>query len=63
MGDPVETAARLNVKLRDLRDCLVMVVGSYYLFAPNPLSNLFEPPRTILNLRLKNLSQNFDPAD
>ena len=29
---------------------------SYTLFSPNPLSNLFEPSRTILNLRLKNLS-------
>ena len=28
-GDPAETAARLNVKLRDLRDCLVQ---SYCLF-------------------------------
>jgi hypothetical protein len=38
-------------------------MASYRLFSPNPLSNLFEPSRTILNLRLKILSRNFDPAD
>jgi len=35
MGDPAETAARLNIKLWVLvvTDC----VGSYCLFSPNPL--------------------------
>ena len=32
-------------------------------FSSNPLSILFKPSRTILNLRLKNLSRNSDPAD
>jgi hypothetical protein len=40
-------------------DCLTdcALVASYRLLSPNPLSNLFELSRTILNLRLKNLSE------
>jgi hypothetical protein len=32
-------------------------------FSPNPLSNLFEPSRTILNLRQRTSLGNFNPAD
>jgi len=46
-------------------DCAVVTdcVGSCCLFSPNPLSNLFEPSRTILNLRQRTSLGNFDPAD
>jgi hypothetical protein len=59
-GDPSETAATLNVKLRtSVAACVVVVTVGYRLFSLFLFSNLFEPPRRTLNLRLKNLSGEF----
>jgi hypothetical protein len=41
----------------------LVVVAGYLLFSPILFSNLFKPSRTILNLRLKNLSRECDPVD
>jgi hypothetical protein len=60
-GDPAETAATLNVKLLTSVTARwwCLVVAGYPLLSPILFSNLFEPSRTILNLRLENLSREF----
>ena len=53
-GGSSRNRCRLNVKMCVLRgDCVFF----YCFSSPNPFSNLFNPSRTILNLRPKNLSE------
>ena len=47
-GGSSRNRCRLNVKMRDLRDCVTACSVVFYCFSsPNPFSNLFKPSRTI----------------